>query len=220
MTATITTFRWVPPFAAGFVRDHRLRWACEEANLAYDLELIGFDDRETPTYRARQPFGQVPVWGDDAGSLFETGAILLRLARGRETLAPQDEAGFDEVTAWVIAGLNSVEPHVQNFAGLDTFHGGAPWVEGYRPVAEGLLRGRLAALGTWLTGRDHLLGRFTVADIIMSTVLRELEGSGVMADYPAVEAYWRRCEARPGWKRALEAQLATFRKNAPPSANG
>lgn len=31
----IWTFDWVPEFPRGFVRDLRLRWACEEAGLTY-----------------------------------------------------------------------------------------------------------------------------------------------------------------------------------------
>src|SRR5688572_20282506 len=32
---TISAFRWVPPFARGQVRDLRVRWALEEADLPY-----------------------------------------------------------------------------------------------------------------------------------------------------------------------------------------
>lgn len=28
---TVTAFKWVPPFAAGQVRDHRVRWILNEA---------------------------------------------------------------------------------------------------------------------------------------------------------------------------------------------
>ena len=36
----ITAFRWVPPFAAGLVRDLRARWALEEAGLDYRVRLL------------------------------------------------------------------------------------------------------------------------------------------------------------------------------------
>jgi len=215
MTATVSAFRWVPPFAQGFVRDHRVRWACEEAGLPYEVALIGRETQATADYRAWQPFGQVPAFRDGDVELFESGAIVLHLARKSEALAPRDEAGFGRVTTWVCAALSSVEPHVQNFATLDSFHPGEAWVEGYRPVAEAALRRRLAVLATWLEGKDYLEARFTAGDIMMSTVLRELEDSGILKDYPAVDAYLARCQARPAWKRALEAQLATFRENAP-----
>jgi glutathione S-transferase len=35
MSIEVSAFRWVPPFAQGLVRDLRVRWALEEAGLAY-----------------------------------------------------------------------------------------------------------------------------------------------------------------------------------------
>jgi glutathione S-transferase len=214
MTACVSAFRWVPPFAQGFVRDHRVRWAHEEIGRPYDTHLVDSEILNSPDYRAWQPFGQVPAYRDGDLELFESGAIVLHIARSSEILAPQD-AGFARVVAWVIAALSSIEPSVQNFANLDSFHAGAPWVAGYRPVAEAALRRRLTALAAWLEGRSYLEGRFTAADIMMATVLRELEDSAILADYPVVDAYLQRCLARPAWHRALDTQLATFRANAP-----
>jgi glutathione S-transferase len=215
MTATVTAFTWVPPFAQGFVRDHRVRWAHEEMGVPYEAELIGREVLDTPGYRARQPFGQVPAYRDGPVEMFESGAILMHLAAKSEALAPRDPAGFARVQAWAFAALSSVEPRMQAFATLDSFHAGAPWVEGYRPVAETALRSRLADLETWLVDKDYLTGAFSAADILMATVLRELEHSGILASYPAVQAYLDRCQDRPAWKRALAAQLATFEANAP-----
>lgn len=218
MTAVVSAFRWVPPFAEGFVRDHRVRWALEEIGRPYEVALLDGDLANSPEYRSWQPFGQVPAYRDEAVELFESGAIVLHIARGQEVLAPQDVAGFGRVTTWVIAALSSVEPKVQAYANLDVFHADQAWVAGYRPVAEAYLRRRLAALETWLTARDYLEGRFTAGDILMSTVLREIERTPVLADYPAIGAYLERCFARPAWTRALQAQLATFRENAPREA--
>ena len=41
----VSAFRWVPPFAQGLVRDLRVRWALEEAGLAYEERLIGPADQ-------------------------------------------------------------------------------------------------------------------------------------------------------------------------------
>ncbi|MCK5789230.1 MAG: glutathione S-transferase [Ketobacter sp.] len=86
---TIWTLDWVPELPRGFVRDIRLRWACEEAEIPYRVETIPFDDRET-NHLAQQPFGQVPFLRDGALSLFESGACLLQLENvlsGQEWLA-------------------------------------------------------------------------------------------------------------------------------------
>jgi glutathione S-transferase len=215
MAACVSAFRWVPPVAEGFVRDHRVRWAHEEIGRPYETALVDFEVVDSAQYRAWQPFGQVPAYRDGDVAMFESGAIVLHIARSSEILAPRDEGGFARVSAWIFAALNSVEPHVQNFASLDSFHHGEAWVDGYRPVAEAALRRRLGALATWLGDKEYLEGRFTAGDIMMSTVLRELVSSGILADYPVLDGYLRRCQDRPAWKRALEAQLATFRENAP-----
>jgi glutathione S-transferase len=197
MNPTISALRWVPSFAQGYVRDHRVRWALEEIDCRYEVALVERQILDSPAYRAWQPFGQVPAFRDEKTELFESGAIALYIAKISEVLAPQDEAGFARVTGWVIAALNSVEPHVQNFTNLDAFYAGQPWVEAYRPIAKRNLRVKLEALGIWLAGRDYLENRFTVADVVMSTVLRELRESGILAEFPVVASYLDRCERAP-----------------------
>ena len=44
----------------------------------------------------------------------------------------------------------------------------------------------------------------------MVTVLRRLDGSGMLEEYPNLSAYVARGEARPAFKRAFDAQLAVF----------
>jgi len=215
MPIQVSAFRWVPPFAQGYVRDLRVRWALEEAGLPYAAVLIDPQIQASADYRHWQPFGQVPAFRDGEVELFESGAIVLHLAEKSPALAPTDAAGRARVTTWVIAALNSLEPHVQNFAALDVFHAGEAWTEGYRPVARAMLEKKLNGLAGWLDGKDYLEGRFTAGDLIMSDVLRILERSDVLERFPALDAYRRRCLARPAFGRALEAQLQAFREHAP-----
>ncbi len=91
MTPTITTLRWVPPFAQGYVRDVRARWAFEEIGLPYAIDLVG--DAKTDAFRQFQPFGQVPTYRDDGIDLFESGAIVLHIARLAPGLLPDNPAG-------------------------------------------------------------------------------------------------------------------------------
>ncbi|HEX4196020.1 MAG TPA: glutathione S-transferase family protein [Caulobacteraceae bacterium] len=213
MTAQVSAFRWVPPFAQGFVRDLRVRWALEEAGRPYEAVLI--DLQRPDDYRQWQPFDQVPAYRDEAVEMFESGAIVLHIAEKSEALAPRDPAGRARMTTWVIAALNSIEPYAQGYLELDNFHAGEAWVEERRPQALARLTARLEKLSAWLDGKDYLEGRFTAGDLVMAMVLRELVESGVLARFPVLEAYTRRCEARPAFARALEAQMQTFRENAP-----
>ncbi len=218
MTLCVSAFRWVPPFAQGFVRDLRVRWALEEAGLPYEAVLIGGREQASADYRAWQPFGQVPAYRDGVVEIFESGAIVLHLAAKSPMLAPTDEAGHARMTTWVIAALNSVEPHVQGLVHLDAFHAGEAWTVERRPQVEAMLTRRLEALAAWLGDRDYLEDRFTAGDLMMTTVLRELVESGFLARFPTLDAYIARCMARPAFARAMDAQLLAFQENAPAGA--
>jgi glutathione S-transferase len=215
MTTQVTAFRWVPPFAQGYVRDLRVRWALEEAGLPYEAVLIDGATQASADYRAWQPFGQVPAYRDAGVEMFESGAIVLHLAEGSEALAPRDAAGRARVTAWVLAALNSIEPFAQAQIHFGAFDPANAWAAAKFAQTQALLDSRLAALSAWLEGKDHLEGRFTAADLILTTVLRELVDNGTLGRFPVLAAYRERCEARPAFGRAMAAQLSTFRENAP-----
>lgn len=207
---TVTTFGWVPPFAQGLVRDTRVRWALEEAGLPYRTRLIDFDERESPDYRARQPFGQVPVFEEDGLTLFESGAIVLYVGARSEALLPADAAARARAVSWVFAALNSIEVFVQPLAEIDLFHAEEDWARQRRPQAEQAARQRLGALAAWLGEREYLEGRFTAGDLMMTHVLRCLRHTDLVEREPALEAYRRRCEARPAFQRAHADHMAVF----------
>lgn len=207
---TLVTLRAVPDFAVGYVRDLRVRWALEEAGQPYSVRAVGTEERNTSTYRQLQPFGQVPVLQDGELSIFESGAILRHLGDKLPGLMPADAAERMRAEMWLYAALNSVEPHLGALAGLDVFHAGESWVEAYKPGVEAMARRRLGDLESWLSGCEYLAGGFSVADVLMSTVLRLLDGSGMLEEFPAVSAYQARCTARPAYARALAAQVAMY----------
>ena len=211
MIAQVTAFRSVPDFAQGFVKDLRVRWALEEAGWPYEQVLIDGDVQASDAYRRWQPFAQVPAYRDEDVELFESGAIVLHIAGRSEALAPPAPSARARVTAWVFAALNSVEPSVENVVTLDLFYEGEPWVEGRRPSAVAMLNQRLHALTAWLGAKPYLEDRFTAGDLMMTTVLRNLREHDSFSKFPTLEAYVQRCESRPAFARALEAQLAVFR---------
>jgi glutathione S-transferase len=206
----IIAFKWVPPFAQGLVRDLRVRWALEEAGLTYQTRLIGFDDRASADYRARQPFGQVPVLEEDGLVLFESGAIVLHIGARSEALLPADEAGRARAVTWLFAALNTIEVVIQQLAELDLFCANEEWAKLRRPQVENAVKKRLSELAAWLGDRDYLEDRFTAGDLMMTTVLRILRHTDLVAAEPKLKAYQTRCEARPAFARALRDQLAAF----------
>jgi len=210
MMIRVSAFRWVPPFARGLVRDLRVRWALEEAALPYEERLIGPEDQTSETYRGLQPFGQVPAYEEDGLVLFESGAIVLHVAERSEMLMPSDPKRRARVTAWMFAALNTIEPRIQNLAEIDLFHPEEEWAELRRPAAVEAAQARLTNLAGWLGGREYLEDRFTAADLLMTTVLRILRHTDLVAQMPVLEAYRLRCEARPAFQKALADQLAAF----------
>jgi glutathione S-transferase len=207
---TVTAFRWVPEFARGLVRDLRVRWALEEAGLPYREKLIGPEDQASADYRALQPFGQVPAFEEDGVKLFESGAIALHIGARSPALMPSDDAGRARATTWVFAAINSIEPRVAQLAEIDLFGAGHEWAKARRPEVETFVKRRLSELAACLGNREYLEGRFTVGDLMMTTVLRILRHTDLVAAEPRLKAYQDRCEARPAFGRALGAQMAAF----------
>jgi glutathione S-transferase len=209
---TISAFRWVPDFAQGQVRDLRARWALEEAGLLYRTRLLGQDDQDTPEYRALQPFGQVPMLEEDGFALFESGAIVLYIGERSETLLPKDPEARARATQWLIAALNSIEPFVMEVARIDIFYADQEWARLRRPGAVEFVARRLGALSRALGDKRYLYGdRFTAGDLMMTTVLRILKHTDIVASDRRLAAYVERCTARPAFKRAFDAQIADFR---------
>ena len=205
-------FGSVPPFAQGVVRDLRVRWALEEAGLAYRVTLVG--EREgamSPSgYRAIQPFGQVPAIEDGHLTLFESGAIVLYVAQRSDALLPDDPPARAHVIQWMFAALNTIEVPIQRLAEIDLFHPDESWAKQRRPAAVESVRKRLAELASRLDGRDHLVDSFSAADILMTSVLRILRHTDLLDEEPALVAYKQRCEARPAFTQALAGQMAAF----------
>ncbi|MEO6388829.1 MAG: glutathione S-transferase family protein [Croceibacterium sp.] len=206
---TVSAFRVVPDFARGLVRDLRVRWALEELGKPYDMNLIDFDDRQGTAYRALQPFGQVPAVEVDGAPMFETGAILFALAEGTPLMAP-GVGGRNVTLTWMFAALNTVEPDIALLSTNDFARTDVAWTRDARETLVGFIERKLGVLDTTLADRDYLAGSFTVADILMSTVLRFLNHTDLVAGFPNVAAYQARCESRPAFRRALDAQFADY----------
>jgi len=214
----VSAFRWVPPFAQGLVRDLRVRWALEEAGLPYEMRLIGFADQDSAAYRAMQPFGQVPAIDDDGLVLFESCAILMHLGERSEALLPRDDKARARVRTWMLAALNTIEPPITALNVIDLQPGGAPaGAKALRESVVARIGQRLDSLAAFLGDRPCLVeNRFTAADLLMTTVLRILRTTDLVAQRPALQAYKERHEARPAFRKALADQMGTFAANAPP----
>ena len=212
---TLTTYKWIPDFAAPLMRAFRVRWALEEAGLPYDVRLVALGpEQRLPEHLARQPFGQAPAIEEDGLVLHESGAIALYIAEKSEALMPKDDIGRARATAWVFSALNSIENAVQELGSIIFFHKDAAWAKERRPQVEQFVRLRLGQLADALGDKDYLEGRFTVGDLMMADVLRIIDSTGIVDEFPALKAYKARCEARPAFQRAMKAQMEGFAQAA------
>lgn len=215
---TLYGFGRVHPFVHGLTRDLRAQWALEELGLPYRVRGLDHTAGETKQdeFRHINPFLQLPVIDDDGLVLAESGAILMYLAEKANAL-PADAAGRAAVSRWCFAALATVEPPIQTILLMDT-----------EKKTDEVTKERRAGLVKWvdrvLTGvesnlgeHEHIAGAdFSVADILMTTVLRAARRISLLESYPRCEAYRQRCEARPAWARTIEQYEA--RLGAEPGA--
>ena len=101
------------------------------------------------------------------------------------------------MTTWVFGALNTIEPSIMMFDILEMGYQGpkdddlnalCAWV--------GWIESRLDTLGR-AGGKEYVLGRFTAADVLLTTVLRTLRDTNLVKKRPSLDAYRRRSEARP-----------------------
>lgn len=199
-------FSRVNKLARGNTRDLRVLWALEEMGLPY--EIVGMDhpnhDLDSDGFRAKNPFGQLPVIDDDGVVVTESGAILLYLARKSGKLMPHDLAGEAQVLRWSIAALSSVEVPVLSmwFVGISGGKGTKP-----HDALQQWSNMRLGQLDGWLENRTFVAtDEFTVADILMTHVLSAgSTDKALLEPYAQLRSYLTRCTDRTAWKRTLDA---------------
>lgn len=205
----VYVFKSLPPFLWGYTRDIRAMWALEECGIEYEtIGLVcgpnGLQD-ETE-YGKINPFKQIPSIDDDGYILSESGAILLYLAEKSGKLIPKDLHARAQVYRWLITSLNNIEPFAMPVLFADM------QADPTSPMGQ-LRSWNVEILGRFLPQIDDMLktqpfitgSDFTVADIILTCVLRELRKNEVLQTYPNIMAYRQRCEGRPAFEKVLNA---------------
>lgn len=210
MSPTITAFERSPDGGRGQARDMRVRWAFEEVGQPYDVRLLSFRAMKEPGHLSLHPFGQIPTYEDGDLALFESGAIVLHIAEQHVGLLPADANARARAIGWMFAALNTVEPPIVDRGTARLLERDEIWFEQRLLIVEDRVRGRLGELSARLGATDWLDGSFSAGDLLMMTVLRRLNGSGMLEEFPNISAYVARGEARPAFKRAFDAQLAVF----------
>jgi glutathione S-transferase len=210
MIPTITAFESSPDRGRGQARDMRVRWALEEVGQPYYVRLVSFSAMKEPAHLALHPFGQIPTYQEGDLALFESGAIVFHIAERRRGLLPDDANARARAITWMFAALSTLEPPIVDLGVAMLLERDETWYEQRLLVVKDRIRVRLGELSARLGNADWLDGAFSAGDLLMVTVLRRLNASDILNEYPNLSAYVARGEARPAFRRAFEAQLAVF----------
>ncbi|HWQ87038.1 glutathione S-transferase family protein [Brevundimonas sp.] len=202
---TLHAFGRVHPFVHGETRDLRVQWALEEMGLPYAVRGWDHTGGETtgPGFSAISPFNQIPILTDGDVTLSESAAILIHLAEKSGKLIPADAAGRAHVIQWTLAALSTVEGPIQPLKLMDMGAMGEPG--DVRAFLTGWTHRVLDGVNRQLEGRDWIAADdFTIADLLLASVLRQLRHTDLMDGYANVKAFYARAMARPAWKRTLD----------------
>jgi glutathione S-transferase len=186
----------------------QVRWALEEVGQPYDVRLVSFTAMKQSAHLALNPFGSIPTYEEGGLALFESGSIVLHIAQRHTGLLPDDANARARAITWMFAAYSTVEPPILDRATAVILERDAPWHDERLPLVDDRIRKRLAELSRHLGDCDWLDGAFSAGDLVMVGVLRRLQRSGLLNEFPNLAAYVARGEARPAFKRAFEAQLA------------
>ncbi len=136
MTITITAFERSPDGGKGLARDTRVRWALEEAGQPYEVRLVSFHAMKEPAHLALHPFGQIPTYEEGDLTLFETGAIVLHIARRHAGLLPDDANAQARAITWMFAAVNTIEPPILELVTARLLESDKSWHEARMPSGE------------------------------------------------------------------------------------
>lgn len=199
----------------GETRDLRVQWALEEIGLPYRIHGLDHTGGEHngPAYSEISPFHLVPAIDDDGFVIAESGAILIYLAEKSGKLIPTDFEGRMRVIQWCFAVLNTAERPTIEILLIDKFGG---------ENSEKRRADMVTQADRWLDGLERRLeGRewiacddFTIADILLASVLRNIRKTNLLDSYPRLTAYYNRTQARPAWLRTLSAYSERLGVNA------
>ena len=206
---TLHAFGRVHPFVHGETRDLRIQWALEEMGLPYEVRGWDHTAGETtgPEFSAISPFNQISVLTDGDVTISESAAILIYLAEKSGRLIPADAEDRAHVIQWCLAALATVEGPIQPLKLMEMGAMGDPKSanEEARAFLIDWTHRVLDGVNRRLEGRDWIATEdFTVADLLLAAVLRQLRQTVLMNGYPNVMAFYARAMSRPAWHRTLD----------------
>ena len=189
----------------------------EETGLPYEPHLVVIGDNEswTPEFLSLNPNGKIPAIIDPNGpdgkplALFESGAILTYLAEKTGMFLPEGARKY-ETLQWVFWQVGHIGPF---FGQVGFFHkfAGRHW-EDKRPLQRYADESKrlLKVLDDRLSGREWVMDNYTIADISLLGLVRNLitfYDAAKLVDYASmtnVQAWLERSLDRSAVQRGLK----------------
>ena len=189
-------------------RSQRVLWLLEELGLPYEIKHYQRNAQTRlapPELTAVHALGKSPVITDGGQTIIESGAIVDYLIRrhggGRLQPAPQTHE-YDAYQQWLhYAEGSAMLPLMLKLYVSRLGDAGAPLF----PRIESEIANHLGYVNQSLQGRQWLVGDdITGADIQMSFVGEVAGSRGNRENFPNIQAWVERFQARPAYRRAIE----------------
>lgn len=185
----------------------------EECGLDYETHLMALSEgvQFEQAFLAISPNAKMPAIVDHDPpqgydrplSVFESGAILIYLAEKTGRFAPREQTLRKEMVEWLFWQVGNQGPMAGQ---LSHFVNYAPEGQEYsRKRYAGEYDRNLAVLERRLTGRDYILGDYSIADMIAFPWAFIAKPLGASFDkFPNVAAWRARIKERPAVRRAID----------------
>jgi GST-like protein len=190
---------------------HKITIMLEECGPPYEVKYVNImrGDQFKPAFLQIAPNNRMPAIVDRDGpdgkpiSVFESGAILQYLGRKTGLFYPQNERARIEVEQWLfwqMAGLGPMAGqchHFRNYAPVKIEYAINRYTDEVNRLY-GVMNMRLA-------DTPYLAGDYSIADMACFPWVRPYKNQGQdLAEFPHLEAWFRRVRDRPAVGRALK----------------
>ncbi len=191
-------------------RSTRALWLLEELGVPFDLTVMSREDKQTPEYLALHPLGRSPVLEEEGGPVFESAALVLHLADQHldaGLIAPLGSHERALQYQWCFFGMTDIEGALMDIARQIWKDSGEPDTDIVERATERFVA-TAGVIEAAVGDGEYLVGNaFSVADIIVGSVLG-FARTGKLTELPAgVVPYVDRLEARPARQRAAAVSL-------------
>jgi GST-like protein len=168
---------------------------------------LGAGEQKSAAFLEKNPNGRIPVWEDDAATVWESGAILVHLAERHGRFLPTEPAARAAAMAWLFFQMSAVGPmfgqawHFARHAPEDQTYAKARYLEEVRRIL-GVLEVELARHRT--LGGDAL----SIADFATWPWVSAAPALGLdLAAWPSVARWVADVGAEPAVQRAMAVPL-------------